>query len=299
MSNIKYIPQNQRDLRWGLTVTSTGHQIIQPGEEYPPPGHKHEYMFSPYKGRVLSEYQLLYIVGGRGTLLTNGGGKNEVKSGDMFLLFPGEWHSYMPDPEYGWNEYWIGFSGMNIDYRVENGFFSKEQPLYHLGYDEYTVNLYLKAIDAAKRQEPCFQQLLAGIVNHLLGIVAMSRGKQTAGTSEYTLDIINKAKNMMIELIEEDISIPYIAESLNMGYSKFRKLFKQITGQSPGQYFIELRLSRAKEMLRNTNASIKEISVTLHFENTEYFSAQFRKRTGMTPSQFRNGNIRAVTSPQL
>ena len=44
----------------------------------------------------------------------------------MILLFPGEWHSYYPDRETGWDEYWVGFRGIHIDKRVEKKFFTKE-----------------------------------------------------------------------------------------------------------------------------------------------------------------------------
>ena len=42
----------------------------------------------------------------------------------MFLLFPGEWHTYTPDKETGWNEYWIGFDGKIMENWEKNGFFS-------------------------------------------------------------------------------------------------------------------------------------------------------------------------------
>ena len=124
MEPIKYIAQNERDEQWGLTVCSVGYQKVAAGEDYPPQNHNQEYLFNPSNGRVLSEYQLLYIVEGEGTLETRRGGQYEIKTGDMFLIFPGEWHTYRPDPSSGWKEYWIGFSGANIDHRVDAGFFS-------------------------------------------------------------------------------------------------------------------------------------------------------------------------------
>ena len=122
MEPIKYIAQNRRDWDWGLTVCSVGHQRISPGEDYPPRKHNQEYMFDPAQGRILSEYQLLYIIDGEGIFRTRSAGEMKVSAGDMFIIFPGEWHSYMPDTDTGWNEYWIGFQGVNIDHRVENGF---------------------------------------------------------------------------------------------------------------------------------------------------------------------------------
>ena len=89
MEPIKYIAQNQRDREWGLTVCSVGHQKIAAGEDYPPAKHNQEYMFDPEHGRMLPEYQLVYIVDGRGTLATRNAGKMKVERGDMFMLSPG------------------------------------------------------------------------------------------------------------------------------------------------------------------------------------------------------------------
>ncbi len=290
MDPIKYIARNDRDRLWGLTVCSVGHQKIAAGETYPPKKHNQEYMFDPTLGRILKdEYQLLYITEGKGKLKTETAGEFEVRGGDMFILFPGEWHSYRPDEETGWNEYWIGFQGVNVDNRVESGFFSTEKPLYHTGYNETVISLYNEAIRTATRQEPYFQQLLAGIVNYLLGIMFMTGNLNLRRKDDGIKELVDMAKNAMADAVEENTSMPEIAERLNIGYTKFRRLFKEYTGLSPAQYFIDLRIHRAKEMLRGTSASIKEISLVLQFENPEYFATTFKKRTGLTPSEFRRG----------
>lgn len=286
MEPIKYIAQNERDEQWGLTVCSVGYQRILPGEPYPPERHNKEYMFNPEKGRVLPEYQLLYIVEGQGSLVTASSGRHIIKKGDMFLLFPGEWHSYSPDPETGWTEYWIGFSGANIDSRVTAGFFTKTSPLYNIGYNDIVIDLYRDAIQTAKRQDKYFQQLLAGIVNHLLGLMFMISSNRRQRETIYP-QLIDKARAYMQEIVESDFNIPDIASYLNLSYSTFRHVFKKYTGISPSQYYINLKIHRAKEMLRSTSASIKEISITLHFDSPEYFTTMFKKKTGMSPSQFR------------
>ena len=287
MGQVKYIPQNQRDELWGLTVCSVGYQSVGPGEEYPPQGHNQEYMFSPATGRTLPEYQLLYIVDGEGRLDTMHGGRHRIEAGDMFLLFPGEWHTYMPERGTGWKEYWIGFSGINIDNRVKAGFFSADRPLYHIGYDEIMVELYNEAIRTAARQEPYFQQLLAGIVNHLLGLMFMTGSNRMLRHGNDAGALIDRAKAFLQDSVEKDISMPEVAGHLNISYTGFRRLFKEYTGQSPAQYFINLKIHRAKEMLRGTGIPIQEISYILHFETPEHFSSMFRKRTGLSPTQFR------------
>ena len=96
-----------------------------------------------------------------------------------------------------------------------------------------------------------------------------------------------KARDFMLRNIDKDIEIPAIAEYLNISYSSFRHTFKQYTGIAPSQYYINLKIQRAKDMLRSTSAPIKEISFQLHFDTPEYFTKLFKIKTGMTPSQFR------------
>lgn len=286
MLPIKYIAQTERDEQWGLTVCSVGYQNINPNEEYPPLTHNLEYIFTPEKGRVINEYQILYIAEGRGTLTTASAGKYSISEGDIFLIFPGEWHTYSPDPETGWKEYWIGFKGINIDSRVAAGFFSKHSPIYRIGYNDTLISLFKEAIQVAKKQEKHFQQLLAGIVNYMLGL-AFSIDSNKKLKNSMNLEFVNRARAFMQENIESNIEIPEVADYLHISYSSFRHIFKQYTGIAPSQYYLNLKIQRAKDMLKSSTASIKEISYILHFDTPEYFTKLFKKKTGLTPSQFR------------
>lgn len=286
MLPIKYIAQTERDEQWGLTVCSVGYQKINPNEEYPPLTHNLEYIFTPEKGRVINEYQILYITEGRGTFTTASAGKYSISEGDIFLIFPGEWHTYSPDPETGWKEYWIGFKGINIDSRVAAGFFSKHSPIYRIGYNDTLISLFKEAIQVAKKQEKHFQQLLAGIVNYMLGL-AFSIDSNKKLKNSMNLEFVNRARAFMLENIESNIEIPEVADYLHISYSSFRHIFKQYTGIAPSQYYLNLKIQRAKDMLKSSTASIKEISYILHFDTPEYFTKLFKKKTGLTPSQFR------------
>ena len=284
----KYLIVNDMDRKFGLWVNTVGFQPIPPGSPYPLKDHPSGYFFNAQKGRILHEYQIVYITKGRGLFSSETTRERQVCKGRMMFLLPGQWHTYHPYMQTGWNEYWIGFQGINVDNRVEAGFFSIEKPLMHIGYNEKIVELYIEAIRTATRQEPYFQQLLAGVVNYLLGIMFMTGSRNARQKDEEAISMVNMAKTAMFDAVEEDVTMPEIAQRLNISYTKFRRLFKEYTGLSPAQYFINLRIHRAKEMLRGTAASIKEISIILQFENPEYFATLFKKRTGITPSEFRN-----------
>lgn len=285
--HIKYLIVSEADALWGLIVNSVGYQRIEPGETYPPGNHPTRYLFNVDKGRVLNEYQLLYITRGKGTFVSSERKRIEVKEGNMFLLFPGEWHSYKPDKGTGWDEYWIGFTGVNIDERVKNGFFSKQHPVFNIGMNDDLVRQYKNAIETAKEQAPGYQQVLAGIVNYLLGN-AYSIDKCASFGNKELSNRINKAKVIIREAFQGNITPEQVAGDVNMSYSWFRRLFKEYTGLSPAQYIMELRIQKCKELLTNTSLTNKEIAFDCGFDNTDYFCTVFKKKTNLTPHQYRN-----------
>jgi len=285
----KYMLANERDAQWGLTVTTIGYEEIAPGDSYPTKGHADGYYFELDKGRVLNEYQLLYNPEGEGVFHSEHVKEARLHEGDMFLLFPGEWHSYHPLDDRGWKSYWIGFKGHNMDDRVKAGFLSPEKPIYHIGFSDSIVRLYKQAYEAAIDEAAYSQQLMAGIVNHLIGMMySLERNIQLMSRSQAHVDMINRARLRIREQLESSLTIQEVAEDMGVSYSNFRKLFKEFTGISPATYQQDLRLQRAKELLSTTDMSIKEIAYRLNFESPDYFSAKFKIKTGRRPSELRN-----------
>ncbi len=287
MQESKYLVANSSDALWGLTISSVGHEIIKPGDSYPTKGHADGYYFDIDKGRELNEYQLLYQSEGEGIFSSEHIKDAHIKAGDIFLLFPGEWHTYHPLKDKGWKSYWIGFKGKNIDDRVKAGFLSPEKPIYHVGYSSAIINLYNEAYKTAITEAAYSQQMLAGIVNHLIGLMYSLERNIILNKNQEHVDMVNRARLRIRESLEDNISIQQIAEEQGISYSNFRKLFKEFTGIAPAMYQQDLRLQRAKELLSTTDLSIKEIAYRLNFESPDYFSSKFKIKTGFKPSEFR------------
>ena len=285
-SRKKYLTINPFDQSWGLAINSVGRQNIAENEVYPPQGHPTRYLFDILKGRTLDEYQLLYITKGRGVFYSESGGRHTVKEGEMFLLFPGERHTYRPDESTGWNEYWIGFNGRIMADWVKEGFFPKESPVFNVGLNEDLISLYKRAIMIADAQEANYQQALSGIVCNLVSMALYLSRNKDFNSSNISAQI-NSAKIAVHENIST-ITPERLAEITCMSYSKFRKIFKEYTGFAPSQYIQEVRINMAKEMLTNTSRSIKEIAFELGYENKDYFFTVFKKVVGTTPANYRS-----------
>jgi len=288
MQTSKYMLASERDALWGLTVTTIGYEEIGPDDPYPTRGHADGYYFELEKGRILPEYQLLYIIEGDGIFHSRTMPEAPLHEGDFFLLFPGEWHSYHPTGPRGWKKYWIGFKGENMDDRVRANFLSPTKPIYHVGYSAEIIALYREAFNAAQEEAAYAQQMMAGIVNHLIGkMYSLERNIELKSRNQAHVDLINRARLRIRESLEVSLTIQQVAEELGVSYSNFRKLFKEHTGLSPAIYQQDLKLQRAKELLTTTDMSIKEIAYRLNFESPDYFSAKFKAKTGRKPSDLR------------
>ena len=244
------------------------------------------YLFNAQTGRALDEYQLLYITSGKGMFYSESGGRHQIREGDMFLLFPGEWHTYRPEQTTGWNEYWIGFNGRIMEDWVKEGFFSKESPVFNVGLNEELISLYKRAIMIADAQEANYQQALSGIVCNLVSMALYLSRNRDFNSSDISAQI-NSAKIAVHENVST-ITPEELARLVCMSYSKFRKIFKEYTGFAPAQYIQEVRINMAKEMLTNTSRSIKEIAFDLGYENKDYFFTVFKKVVGTTPANYRS-----------
>ena len=276
----KYLIVNDMDQKFGLWVNTVGFQSIQPDSPYPLKDHPSGYFFNAQKGRVLREYQLVYITKGRGLFSSETTPEKQVCKGRLMVLFPGQWHTYHPYRQTGWNEYYIGFEGPVIDNLVKGGFLSKDNQVLEVGLNEELVSFFSRALEIAEADKISSQQYLGGIVLHIVGMI-LSISKNKIFEVGDVDQKIEQAKIIMNENVFKDIDPEELAMKLNISYSWFRKVFKDYTGYAPAKYFQELKLRKAKQLLVGTSHSVKEISFMLDYKSTEHFFSLFKKRTGL------------------
>ncbi len=281
----KYLTPGEDDKKWGLYLNVAGKSLIPPETEYPPQNHPTGYFFTWKVGRALGEYQIHYITMGSG-VYENLNGKYDVKPGSLIITKPGMWHRFRPNQKTGWMENYVGFNGTIAGKLFNLPFFSSKRPIKYIGNREEIIDTYHKTFEYVCEEKPGFQQVAAGMIMKLLGYI-VSLEKQRDFSNKRVEKIIQKARFEIRENIEKEIDFKEFAETNNISYSYFRKMFKKYTGVSPVQYQLELKIMRAKEMLLSTDKIIKEISFQLGFLSVYYFSRMFKNKTGVSPSEIR------------
>ena len=89
---------------------------------------------------------------------------------------------------------------------------------------------------------------------------------------------------------QHTVSVEQLAKDAGMSRRSFFQQFKNVTGCSPIQYLIRLRISRSADLLRQSGLRINEIAYQCGFPDSNYFCKVFHRHTGMSPRQFRQKN---------
>lgn len=110
--------------------------------------------------------------------------------------------------------------------------------------------------------------------------------------------LVEKIKSIIIELvhysdhqIKTKLSV-YLSEKIQYDYTYLANIFSDTQGNTIEQFFLTHRIERAKEFLAYDELNITEIADKLHFSSIAHLSSQFKKATGMTPSQYKHLSIR-------
>ena len=106
---------------------------------------------------------------------------------------------------------------------------------------------------------------------------------------ENTVDLIHDAQVYIEQNYSKDLILDDVSKELQLSPYYFSKLFKKRTGKNFIEYLTDVRMEKAKELLRNSNKSMKEICMEIGYTDPNYFSRTFKKNVGVTPSEYKDG----------
>lgn len=105
--------------------------------------------------------------------------------------------------------------------------------------------------------------------------------------------LISKIKTLLIDQIhhqDKALAMNYstfLAEKLHQEYGYLSRLFSSVEGITIEKYIAQQKIEKVKELLFYNELTLSEIAFQMHYSSTAHLSAQFKKQTGMTPTQFK------------
>lgn len=284
-SNSHYLVLTEKERSYGIHILSCGYQNCKPHSSYPPYEHPGNYLFNSNNQRILKEFQLIYIVEGKGKLVIENQ-EHDITKGTIIFVMAGQRHYYHPDPETGWEEYFIGFDGNTVKKMIRANF-SSSKNIFRTGINVELIQLFHESLNVIRNDVPMLQFRLSGIVMHMLGLLIYDRTNRLNFIGNHQ-QVADRAKKMMNDQISGQLKPEDIAQQLELSYSGFRTIFKTQTGHSPARYYRLLKIQKAKQYLNETDIPIGAIAKLLNFNSTNSFMISFKKNTGLSPLEYRN-----------
>jgi AraC-like DNA-binding protein len=189
--------------------------------------------------------------------------------------------------EVGWEAYWVVFQGEYADRLRDRGFIKPEEPVLNVGLDDLVLHAFTTLLGRVGSESPGAQQLLA--VSTMEILAGILDGVHRQQTSNRIQEIVRRAKLAMEGSPDGLPTINALVDELGLSPSYFYQVFKEHTGLSPYQYRLQWQMSRAKELLHHSDVSVKQIAHAVMFHSVFQFSKTFKKKIGMTPSEYRYG----------
>lgn len=234
-------------------------------------------------GRV--DYHFLLVT--EGSLLAICDGKEyKLQRGDALFYKPNDLQCYTVEvDETNTNEahLYIHFCGKVVEEVLQKAGFCHSRPIFG------TASEVKRIFELLIRNHRSGDDMTA--VGNLLRLVALLSPKNSKPQNESERSMFREAEFISNHYTDE-IDLNECAMRCGLSRSRFTHLFTQTVGTSPLQYQQQLRLEQACELLRSSTLSVGEISDGVGFRDALYFSRIFKKKTGLTPSDYRKGHIK-------
>lgn len=227
-------------------------------------------------------FELNFITSGK-TKMNLNGRVIHYDSFDFILIPPGMKHVLY------WSEY-DRFDNYVIWFRAPEGLFDAGYALKLHDYDGAVQFLCAEIYRLSQFSETEYSDLLNAYLYAVLLHMRRSALMNPAEKSDKEDRIEEAVRFINANILDQPITVRSVAAEVGLSPTYFSRLFYQRLGIQPVKYISEVKIAQAKRMLRETAMPVSAISAALHYEDPLYFSRQFSKLTGMSPTHFRNAD---------
>ena len=225
---------------------------------------------------------MMYCTHGKGWV-TAGEQSFQVIAGDVFSLPQGVEHSYGADSSDPWTIYWVHYSGaLSSDY---NQFFAADNTVVQVGIQP-RLRADFEALFSLRKAGYSSVEFVHGAcqLKQMLSYVAVLARRSISKQGRFNLAEIEE---LMAIHINSSLDLESLADQAQLSKYHFSRKFKQLTGHSPIQHFLHLKIQHACRLLDTSAVSIKQIAGEVGYNDAYYFSRLFKQVMGVSPTEYR------------
>ena len=247
--------------------------------------------FGPF---IRNHFLFHYVISGAGTLeATDFSGQTHtyhIKTGEGFMIFPKQVTNYYADKDHPWEYAWLEFDGLRVKEALDVSGITVENPIYHSGARDLSLELKNEMLYIARHSDmPPFH--LIGHLYLFLDYLSRSSASRKLSSAGRLQDFyVREATSFIEQNFQNNISVEDIAACCKLNRSYFGKIFRDAVGKSPQEFLISYRMTKAAELLKLTDLSIKDISNAVGYDSQLHFSRAFKKIYGLSPREWRTEN---------
>lgn len=262
--------------------------VLFAGESQTPPRHQ--------AGPKIYDYFLLHCIEqGFGQFRTEYR-TYDLGPGDCFLIHPAQLVSYVSDEVRPWKYRWTAFSGTDAAKLVEEAGFSPEQPVAACGEKSVIPGALAGIMEAFYSGQESGHLTSLGYLYLTLGEASGTLKALTRlpGKDSQVKRTVKQMIHYMSSQYAHPVSIELMCASLGYNRAYLSRIFKEETGLSPVTYLLKLRIDKSRQLLRERpELSVEQVASSVGLTDALYFSRQFKRFCGQSPTAYR-----AVTARQ-
>lgn len=211
-----------------------------------------------------------------------------IKSGQGFLIFPGQINTYIADDKLPWEYIWIEFDGLRVKEALTTTELTKNNPVYHTHSKDIREKLVEEMIYITRHPSSSPYHLIGHMYLFLDYMMQSAKSAKLVPGGKMSDFYIKEAMNYIEQNFQNDISIEDIAGVCGINRSYLGKIFKNSVGHSPQEFLMNYRMIKATELLKLTSLSIADVGSAVGYENQLHFSRAFKNIYGVAPREWRN-----------
>jgi len=239
------------------------------------------------------DHLLIYCIDGQGSL-SIADKTMRINPGDLMILPQGLPHSYEARKQNPWSIYWMHFDGdLSRDF-IAQILPDSQTPVISLGVQSRLVADFSALLESRQHSpNPMAFIHASNQLRQILTHIALLKPLVQQQRSD-SLDL-DRVHTLMQARLAEQLDLDTLAEAVNLSKYHFVKRYKALTGTTPINHFIHLRIEHACHLLDVTAKSIKEISYDVGYDDAYYFSRLFKKVMGLSPRDYRQMRLGGVS----